>query len=215
MKNLTFIEMLQEQWEQRKFVGIRFDTDYDQIPDCIRGQNIGIANRMYHFNKAIIDKTKDLVCMYSFNPVFYTGYYLEGIKALAKTLEYIEKIAPTVPIVISAMSRSINKEVEEYNRKYFDIIETFVDWKDIGAVRRNVGDMTLLYLANEASNEKLQQIIEGGLNSNGTGLILQYSEEILFVSDGLHFDVKARDKVVEMNTKIIEIKDKVLREKVM
>lgn len=71
------------------------------------------------FNKAIVDSTADLVCAYKPNIAFYEALGLPGLRALAKTLEYIRKVAPQVVIIGDTKRGDVGHSAEAYARAMF------------------------------------------------------------------------------------------------
>ena len=83
----SFIAKLEKLWAKNKFLCIGLDPDYDKIPKSIKGKT---ADRIFKFNKAIIDNTHDLVLAYKPNSAFYEAGGTEGLNALIKTVRYIK-----------------------------------------------------------------------------------------------------------------------------
>lgn len=95
----NFFQLLRALWAQNKFLCVGLDTDYDKLPDIAK-EDKSIYDAMLIFNKAIIDKTKDLVCAYKPNFAFYEKYGELGIEVLKKTIRYIHEVAPNVPVIL-------------------------------------------------------------------------------------------------------------------
>lgn len=59
-----------------------------------------LAKAQLAFNKRIVDATKDIVCAYKPNVAFYEALGDAGWKTLEQTILYINKVAPTVPVIL-------------------------------------------------------------------------------------------------------------------
>lgn len=64
---------------------VGLDPDVQKMPDPI-GKT---PDKIFEFNKTLIDATEDLVCGYKLNFAFYEQYGRPGIKALEKTISHI------------------------------------------------------------------------------------------------------------------------------
>ena len=74
---------------------------------------------MLEFNAAIVDATKDLVCVYKLNLSFYEAAGLKGLEALEKTVSYIRSVAPEVIVLGDAKRGDIGSSNEAYARALF------------------------------------------------------------------------------------------------
>ncbi len=143
----SFIKKLEKLWAEDKFVCIGLDPDYEKIPKSIKGPP---ANRIFKFNKAIIDKTNDLVLAYKPNSAFYESQGVLGLKALVQTARYIKKNYPEIPVILDAKRGDIGNTNNEYVKFAFDevgadaitihpylgreAIASFLDQKDKGII---------------------------------------------------------------------------------
>ncbi|MCX6753435.1 MAG: orotidine-5'-phosphate decarboxylase [Candidatus Nomurabacteria bacterium] len=150
MKELTFLEKLELGFEQKKYVCVGLDTDYSKMPDAIRRSCVGIENRMFSFNRNIIDKTKDLVLAYKPNFAFYLDQGVEGLKALEKTVAYMRNVAPNVVIILDVKWGDIGNTNNPYKKFAFETLKVdavtvapymgykamkpFLDYKDKGII---------------------------------------------------------------------------------
>ncbi|MCD6520306.1 MAG: orotidine-5'-phosphate decarboxylase, partial [Anaerolineae bacterium] len=71
------------------------------------------------FNKAIIDATKDLVCMYKPNVAFYEALGEEGMRALRETLAYIPD---DIPVLLDAKRNDIASTAAAYAKAAFEVL---------------------------------------------------------------------------------------------
>jgi len=110
--NATFNSRLQKLWDENKFVCIGLDSEYSKIPKSIKGNEP--EDRILQFNKAIIDKTHDLVLSYKLNSAFYEAQGEDGIEALAETVKYIKKKYPEIPVILDAKRADIGNTNKGY-----------------------------------------------------------------------------------------------------
>ena len=164
----NFMEMVKKQWSQGKFVCVGLDSEYSKIPECVR--NPDVMKAMTVFNKAIVDSTKDLVCAYKPNLAFYLAYGTIGLKALKKTVAYINRFAPDVPIILDAKLADIGNTNNGYAQEIFgylradavtvhpylgaEALQPFLDQKDKGIIvlcrtsNPGAGEFQDLYIPN-------------------------------------------------------------------
>lgn len=117
----NFGNLLDAQWEQKKFLCVGLDPDISKIPAHVGESSLG--DRFFAFNKAIVDATKDIVCVYKPNPAFYEAEGTEGWVALQRTIEYIIQTAPNVPVILDAKRGDIGNTNAGYARMAFDFFE--------------------------------------------------------------------------------------------
>src|SRR5205823_2593399 len=67
---------------------------------------------LFQFNKAIIDATADLVCAYKPQFAHYAAYRAED--QLERTIEYIHKTHPGVPVILDAKRGDVGNTAERY-----------------------------------------------------------------------------------------------------
>lgn len=72
-------------------VCLGLDTDLSYIPQCILNEEESAGERIFRFNKEIIDQTKDLVACYKVQIAYYEALGVEGMEAYKKTMAYIRK----------------------------------------------------------------------------------------------------------------------------
>lgn len=95
---------------------VGLDSDLEKIPRHLSTE----SNPIFAFNKAIIEKTSDLVCCYKLNMAFYESYGLEGLSQLKTTIEYIKKTNPHVPIILDAKREDIPNTAKMYAKAFFE-----------------------------------------------------------------------------------------------
>ncbi len=89
-------------------VCVGLDTSPELIPD---GMNV------LDFNKAIIDATADLVCVYKPNIAFYEAQGEKGLDTLHKTIKHIPK---DIPVIVDAKRGDIGNTSAAYAKSLFD-----------------------------------------------------------------------------------------------
>lgn len=109
-----FIKKLENLWAEDKFVCVGLDPVESKLPK-------GISS-FFKFNKAIIDKTHDLVLAYKPNSAFYEAYGAKGIGELKKTIDYIKKNYPQIPVIIDAKRADIGSTNEAYVKFVYDYL---------------------------------------------------------------------------------------------
>ncbi len=110
-----FIAQLQRAWEQHdSLVCVGLDPEIERFPKHIASEPASI----FHFNRAIIDATHDLVC--AFKPQFahYAAYAAED--ELERTIEYIHTTYPQVPVILDAKRADIGNTAERYAIEAFE-----------------------------------------------------------------------------------------------
>lgn len=108
-------------WRKKRYACVGLDSEYSKIPLHLKKNPVDIA--IFEFNKRIIDETFDLVCAYKPNSAFYEAYGSKGIGALKKTVKYIQKKAPFIPIILDAKRADIGNTNNGYVKFAFDELE--------------------------------------------------------------------------------------------
>src|SRR3989344_3922199 len=115
-KNMNFQKKLDKIIaKNNSLLSIGLDPDKNIIPNHLLS-----IDPLFEFNKAIIDATFDLVCVYKPNTAFYEAYGIKGIESLKKTIEYIKSAHPEIPIIADAKRADIGKTSEKYAKSVFD-----------------------------------------------------------------------------------------------
>jgi orotidine-5'-phosphate decarboxylase len=104
---MNFIDkLLAASRRNKSLLCVGLDPDPESMP------KLGILE----FNKAIIDATADLVCVYKPNLAFYEASGIEGFKALQKTVEHIPD---HIPIIGDAKRGDIGNTAKAYAKALF------------------------------------------------------------------------------------------------
>ena len=132
----SFNDMLQVKWDEGKSVCVGLDPDITKLPLAHLGLGeydinaiknwLGIGSResaataIVHFNEGIVDATHDLVCAYKPNSAFYERLGSNGMRALERTVAYIRRKDPTIPIIYDAKRGDIGNTNTGYTESAFD-----------------------------------------------------------------------------------------------
>ena len=127
-------------------VCVGLDTDSEKIPKKVARK----SDPIFKFNKAIIDLTADVVCAYKPQIAFYAAEGEKGLNALKKTVDYLKKNYPQIPIICDAKRGDIGNTAAKYTEEIFDwfgfdavtvnpylgfdSIEPFLERKDKGII---------------------------------------------------------------------------------
>ncbi len=142
---MNFIEKLEKSWElSNSLLCVGLDPDINKIPQHLRNQ----TDALFEFNKAIIDSTFDLVCAFKPQAAYFSSQ--EAEQQLYKTIAYIKKHYPEIPIILDAKRGDIGSTASHYAieafERYgadavtinpymgFDSAEPFLKYKDKGAI---------------------------------------------------------------------------------
>jgi orotidine-5'-phosphate decarboxylase len=112
---IPFTQQLRHAWEKNdSLVCVGLDPEIERFPAHIRAQ----ASPIFHFNRAIIDATADLVCAYKPQFAHYAAYEAED--QLERTIEYIHRAHPGVPVILDAKRGDIGNTAERYAIEAFE-----------------------------------------------------------------------------------------------
>lgn len=95
---------------------IGLDTEFDKLPKHL----LNSSDPTFEFNKEIIDQTYQLVCAYKPNIAFYEAYGIDGLKSLKKTIDYLKKKYPQIPIILDAKRGDIGNSTKMYAKAIFE-----------------------------------------------------------------------------------------------
>ena len=111
----TFIDKLQHAWAAHdSLVCVGLDPEIERFPKHIAAE----PSPIYQFNKAIIDATHDLVCTYKLQFAHYAAYEAED--QLERTIEYLHKSYPQVPVILDAKRGDVGNTAERYAIEAFE-----------------------------------------------------------------------------------------------
>lgn len=145
-----FVKKLENKWRENKFVCVGLDPVKEKIPSSITRKYKTTDEQYFQFNKALIDKTHDLVVAYKPQIAHYEEQGLDGWKALEKTINYLHKKYPEIPTIIDAKRADIGSTNDSYAKAFFDklgfdaitvnpyfgkeALKSFLDYKDRGII---------------------------------------------------------------------------------
>jgi orotidine-5'-phosphate decarboxylase len=110
-----FTQQLGRIWEKHdSLVCVGLDPEIERFPAHIRAE----ASPIFQFNRAIIDATADLVCAYKPQFAHYAAYEAED--QLERTIEYIHRAHPGVPVILDAKRGDIGNTAERYASEAFE-----------------------------------------------------------------------------------------------
>ncbi len=141
----VFIDKLKRAWAAHdSLVCVGLDPEIERFPAHIAAE----ASPIFQFNRAIIDATADLAC--AFKPQFahYAAYEAED--QLERTIEYLHRNHPDVPVILDAKRGDIGSTAERYAIEAFerygadavtvnpylgtDALEPFLKYADRGVI---------------------------------------------------------------------------------
>lgn len=112
---MDFISAIRSSWEiKNSLLCVGLDPDINRIPAHIRETDEPI----FEFNRAVIDATADIVCAYKPQIAYYASCRAE--QQLEKTIEYIHKSHPGIPVILDAKRGDIGSTAEMYAREAFE-----------------------------------------------------------------------------------------------
>lgn len=139
------IAQLERSWDSSdSLVCVGLDPEIERFPEQIADQ----ASPIFQFNKAIIDATADLVCAYKPQFAHYAAYEAED--QLERTIDYIHRTYPGIPVILDSKRGDVGNTAERYAIEAFeryhadavtvspylggDSLEPFLKYEDKGVV---------------------------------------------------------------------------------
>jgi orotidine-5'-phosphate decarboxylase len=111
----AFIDNLAGSWQRsNSLVCVGLDPEIERFPRHIAGQ----PSPIFQFNKAIIDATADLVCAYKPQFAHYAAYEAED--QLERTIEYIHRSYPGIPVILDSKRGDVGNTAERYAIEAFE-----------------------------------------------------------------------------------------------
>jgi orotidine-5'-phosphate decarboxylase len=199
----AFVEQLAHSWERSgSLVCVGLDPEIERFPRHIAAQ----PSPVFQFNKAIIDATADLVCAYKPQFAHYAAYEAED--QLERTIEYIHRSYPGIPVILDSKRGDVGNTAERYAIEAFerygadavtvnpylggDSLEPFLKYEDKGVIvlcrTSNPGSRDLQDL--EVAGRKLYHVVADMVarrwNSRGNCLLVvgaTYPQELAEIRD--------------------------------
>jgi orotidine-5'-phosphate decarboxylase len=141
----AFIQQLERSWDSNdSLVCVGLDPEIERFPPHIAES----ASPIFQFNKAIIDATADLVCAYKPQFAHYAAYEAED--QLERTIDYIHRTYPGIPVILDSKRGDVGNTAERYAIEGFeryhadavtvspylggDALEPFLKYEDKGVI---------------------------------------------------------------------------------
>lgn len=102
---------------KQSFVCVGLDTDIKLIPESITGSD---EERIYIFNKSLVEATSKYASAYKLNSAFYEASGEDGYRALKRTIQIIPDDVITI---LDAKRADIGNSSAMYARAAFDILK--------------------------------------------------------------------------------------------
>jgi orotidine-5'-phosphate decarboxylase len=140
-----FVEQLERSWDGNdSLVCVGLDPEIERFPPHVAES----ASPIFQFNKAIIDATVDLVCAYKPQFAHYAAYEAED--QLERTIDYIHRSYPAIPVILDSKRGDVGNTAERYAIEAFeryhadavtvspylggDSLEPFLEYEDKGVI---------------------------------------------------------------------------------
>jgi orotidine-5'-phosphate decarboxylase len=111
----AFLTQLTASWARNdSLVCVGLDPELERFPPQVADQ----PSPIFQFNKAIVDATADLVCAYKPQFAHYAAYEAED--QLERTIEYIHRTYPGLPVILDSKRGDIGNTAERYAIEAFE-----------------------------------------------------------------------------------------------
>jgi orotidine-5'-phosphate decarboxylase len=111
----AFTQQLARAWEKNdSLLCVGLDPEIERFPREIAGA----PSPIFQFNKAIIDATHDLVCAYKPQFAHYAAYEAED--QLERTIEYVHRTYPAIPVILDGKRGDVGNTAERYAIEAFE-----------------------------------------------------------------------------------------------
>jgi len=185
----SFMTTLRNAWAAHdSLVCVGLDPEIERFPKRIAAE----PSPIFQFNKAIIDATHDLVCAYKPQFAHYAAYEAED--QLERTIEYVHRAYPAVPVILDAKRGDIGSTAERYAIEAFerygadavtvnpylgtDALEPFLRHADRGVIvlcrtsNRGGADLQDLTVGGRRLFQVVAQLAAQRWNANGNCLLV-------------------------------------------
>ncbi|HEX2922079.1 MAG TPA: orotidine-5'-phosphate decarboxylase [Bacteroidales bacterium] len=106
-------DLFQKIVEKRSYLCVGLDSEIEKIPASVKG-----TERIFEFNKKIIDATQKFTVAYKLNVAFYESNGLSGWKDLRSTADYIKENYPDIFIIADAKRGDIGNTSRLYAKTF-------------------------------------------------------------------------------------------------
>jgi orotidine-5'-phosphate decarboxylase len=111
----AFTLELARAWEKNdSLLCVGLDPEIERFPPHIAAA----PSPIFQFNKAIIDATHDLVCAYKPQFAHYAAYEAED--QLERTIEYVHRTYPGIPVILDGKRGDVGNTAERYAIEAFE-----------------------------------------------------------------------------------------------
>jgi orotidine-5'-phosphate decarboxylase len=186
---MNFLAQLKQRWAgSDSLVCVGLDPEIERFPSVVAGH----ASPIFQFNRAIIDATADLVCAYKPQVAHYAAYEAED--QLERTIEYIHRFHPGVPVILDSKRGDVGNTAERYAIEAFerygadavtvnpylggDALEPFLKHQDKGVIilcrTSNPGarDLQDLEIGSRKLYHRVAELAANRWNSRGNCLLV-------------------------------------------
>ncbi|MFW6249265.1 MAG: orotidine-5'-phosphate decarboxylase [Bacteroidota bacterium] len=111
------MDKLYQSVQEKGPICIGLDTSVDYLPETIIRRFDSVEDRLYAFNQAIIDSTKDVAAAFKVQIAYYEAQGLQGLKAYKRTLDYIK--TNRIPVIADVKRGDISKTAQMYAKAHF------------------------------------------------------------------------------------------------
>ena len=112
---MDFIKAIESAWHEKdSLLCVGLDPDISRIPAHLREMEAPL----FEFNKAIVDVTAGVVCAFKPQIAYYSASRAE--RDLERTIDYIRRNHPDIPIILDAKRGDIGSTAEMYAQEVFD-----------------------------------------------------------------------------------------------
>lgn len=85
------IDKLYKESIEKSPICVGLDTKLEYLPEFLSESDMSLTEKIFTFNKMIVDNTIDLVACFKVQIAFYEALGIEGLKAYSKTVKYIRE----------------------------------------------------------------------------------------------------------------------------
>ncbi|HUL47862.1 MAG TPA: orotidine-5'-phosphate decarboxylase [Steroidobacteraceae bacterium] len=111
----AFTQALAAAWEKNdSLLCVGLDPEIERFPPHIAAA----PSPIFQFNKAIVDATHDLVCAYKPQFAHYAAYEAED--QLERTIEYVHRTYPGIPVILDGKRGDVGNTAERYAIEAFE-----------------------------------------------------------------------------------------------
>ena len=98
-------------------VCIGLDTSIEYIPESINKKYDRVEDRLFEFNRRIIESTKDIAAAFKVQIAYYEAEGIQGLSAYKRTLNYIRN--KNIPLIADVKRGDISKTAQMYAKAHF------------------------------------------------------------------------------------------------